>query len=311
MRRKKTHEEFVKEMGVKNPNIEILGKYNGAKHKILCRCMICNCQWYATPDNLLYGKGCPKCADKSKKEKQRKSHEEFIRNLKEINANIIVLGTYINNSTKLLCKCSIDGYEWYATPRNLLSGYGCPKCGGSINKTHSDFIKEMNLRFPDIEILGEYVNCKTKLLCRCKICNHTWYAIPSNLLSGIGCPNCNKSHGERKIDIFLSKYNIENIPQKRFDDLIGNSGKCLSFDFYIPKYNILIEYQGIQHYEPVRFGSISLDQAKNNFKIQQIYDNFKRGYAKLHNIQLLEIPYWDFDNIEQILESRLLLKQSA
>lgn len=66
-----------------------------------------------------------------------------------------------------------------------------------------------------------------------------------------------------------------------------------------------------QHYEPVRFGSISLDQAKNNFKIQQIYDNFKRDYAKLHNIQLLEIPYWDFDNIEQILESRLLLKQSA
>ena len=39
-------------------------------------------------------------------------------------------------------------------------------------------------------------------------------------------------------------------------------------------------------------------------------DSIKREYAKKHNIELLEIPYWDFDNIEQILESRLL-KQSA
>ena len=39
-------------------------------------------------------------------------------------------------------------------------------------------------------------------------------------------------------------------------------------------------------------------------------DSIKRKYVKNNNIRLLEIPYWEFDNIEEILKSRLL-KQSA
>ena len=73
---------------------------------------------------------------------------------------------------------------------------------------------------------------------------------------------------------------------------------------------MLIEVQGEQHYQPVCFGGISKDEAIHKFKIQQIKDNIKREYCKNKNIQLLEIPYWDYKNIEQILESRLL-KQSA
>ena len=70
----------------------------------------------------------------------------------------------------------------------------------------------------------------------------------------------------------------------------------MSYDFYLEKQNLLIEFQGIQHYEPVEiFGG------EKQFKIQQEHDKRKREYAINNNIKLLEIPYWDFDNVEEIL----------
>lgn len=66
------------------------------------------------------------------------------------------------------------------------------------------------------------------------------------------------------------------------------------------KQNLLIEFQGIQHYEPVEiFGG------EKQFKIQQEHDKRKREYAINNNIKLLEIPYWDFDNVEEILSREL------
>ena len=159
---------------------------------------------------------------------------------------------------------------------------------------------------PDIEILTEFVNCRTKILCRCKICGHEWWVIPSDILRGIGCPECKASKGERAIRLFLETHSIEYIPQHKYDDLFGVGGGLLSYDFYLSNYNILIEYQGRQHYEPVdMFGG------EEQFVIQQEHDKRKREYAKSHNINLLEIPYWDFENIETILESYLLKQQVA
>ena len=74
--------------------------------------------------------------------------------------------------------------------------------------------------------------------------------------------------------------------QAKFDDLIGTGNRKLSFDFYVYTYNLLIEYQGEQHYRPVEyFGGIE------QFKIQQEHDRRKREYAKNNDINLLEIRY--------------------
>ena len=79
----------------------------------------------------------------------------------------------------------------------------------------------------------------------------------------------------------------------------------MPFDFYLTDYNICIEYQGIQHYKPIEYFG-----GEETFKIQQEHDRRKKNYAQKHNINLLEIWYWDFKNIETILNSWLLL-QSA
>ena len=128
------------------------------------------------------------------------THEEFISRMNKINNNIEILGEYINNKTKIKCKCKIDGYEWEARPNDLLNGSGCPKCSSNIkNKTTEYFINEMKEINPNIEILGEYVNSKTKIKCRCKIDGYEWEAIPNNLLSGQGCQKCGvKSRVEKQ-----------------------------------------------------------------------------------------------------------------
>ena len=87
-----------------------------------------------------------------------------------------------------------------------------------------------------------------------------------------------------------------------YDDLFGVNGGKLSYDFYLPKYNLLIEGQGKQHLEPIKhFGG------ERTFQIQQEHDRRKREYAKQNNINLLEIWFWDLDNIKEILDKNLII----
>jgi hypothetical protein len=148
-----------------------------------------------------------------------------------------------------------------------------------------------------------------------------------------GCPECNKSKGEKKCkEIFIfknfieilqdeydkllqsNKYNITYfIPQKQFEDLIGLGGGLLSYDFYIPKYNLLIEYQGEYHDKPIKlYKNEPIKYAKERLRKQQKHDRRKKEYAEQNGYNFLEIWYWDFDNIEDILNKKLLeLKECA
>ena len=126
---------------------------------------------------------------------RKKTHEQFIGELKKINPNIIVLGTYINSTTKIECVCKTCGGSWIAPPRDLLGGHGCPTCAlksriSKRSKGHDSFINELSGINPDVIVEGRYINSKTKIACRCKRCGYVWQPVPNSLLSGKGCPNC-------------------------------------------------------------------------------------------------------------------------
>ena len=121
-------------------------------------------------------------------------------------------------------------------------------------------------------------------------------------LHGVRCSICRKSHGERRIREYLTKNNIEFTPQKTFPNLLGIGNKPLTFDFYIPHKNLLIEFQGIQHYEPRDFGSKDMKKAETKFENQQEHDRRKKDYSQQNNIDLLEITYIEEDKIEEILD---------
>lgn len=303
--RRKTHENFVEEIKNVNPYIRITGRYTNNRTKIKCMCLVCNNEWDAIPVNLLKHEGCPKCAEMRVADAKRKSHKEFIKEMKDINPNIKIVDRYINSRTKVECKCSICGCVWNVLPSNLLKGRGCPDCAKKSReifrrKTHEEFIEDAKLVNPNIEIIDKYVNNRIKITCRCSICGNLWSVKPRNLLSGNGCPKCTHSKGEDKIECFLKNSNIVYISQKKFDDLVGLGGRKLSYDFYIPVSNLLVECQGLQHKKPINYFG-----GNESFVRQQEHDKRKREYAREHNIDLLEIWYYDYDNIEQILKDKL------
>ena len=127
---------------------------------------------------------------------------------------------------------------------------------------------------------------------------------PSNLLKGHGCPECVNSKGETIISEYLKENNINYISEYTFDDC--RNKRPLPFDFYLPDYNLLIEYDGEQHFEPVDFFG-----GEEQFEYQKYNDNIKNTYCIKNNINLIRIPYWDFDNIEKILDEVLSNKGSA
>lgn len=109
----------------------------------------------------------------------------------------------------------------------------------------------------------------------------------------IRCNNCSgrESYGEFLIKSCLKKYKISFYYQARFDDCCDIL--TLPFDFYLPDYNLCIEYDGEQHFYP-KFG-------EDSFVITKLHDAMKDNYCRWNNIDLLRIPYWERDNIEQIL----------
>lgn len=105
------------------------------------------------------------------------------------------------------------------------------------------------------------------------------------------------SKGEIKIEQILKQSGLVFEEEYSFPDLVSPSGHPLRFDFAVfddeGDIQFLIEYQGIQHYEPKSvFGGFE------GLRKQQFYDMRKREYCKKHGIILLAIPYIDEGRID-------------
>ena len=295
--RKMTHAEFIERLAKINEFVEVLEEYVNSYTKIACRCKIDNYDFYASPNSLLAGHGCPECW----KRNITLTEEEFLKKVENNLHNVILLSTYTKCSDYCLCKCKICGNQWQTQFSNIITGnFGCRKCSDRNRRlTNEEFLEKFNKVTDSILPLDEYSNANTKMKFKCLICNNIWETKPHNILSGQGCPVCKESHGERRIRQFLTKEGIKFIPQKTFDGLTGVGNGLLSYDFYLLKYNLLIEFQGGQHEFPVKFFG------EEQFKKQQEHDRRKREYAEQNNINLLEIWYYDIDNIESILLQKI------
>lgn len=145
---------------------------------------------------------------------RRKTHEEFVCQLHDINPNIKVLGSYIKALEPVLCECEICGYQWPGIPINLLRGEGCGNCAGHLKKTTAGFVEEIKRLNPSVQIIGDYINSKTEIACRCLVCGHEWNPVPSSLLKGHGCKFCaEKANGKKRrksTEQFLAKLRMRN-----------------------------------------------------------------------------------------------------
>ena len=224
---------------------------------------------------------------------------------------ILLSSEYKNMHGKLYFKCKrhIDkGVQTTNFEQVLHYKNQCKYCKAeNISKREHYKIKKKTYEFKIICEENNWIykgftviNNTTYILYVCK--NHTDIGIQririDHLLNGVKCPYCNISKGESRIEKFLINNDIEYKREYSFCDC-KNKGR-LRFDFYLPTYNLLIEYQGKQHYEPI-YG-----MGGTTKYIKQIYnDNIKRNYCINNKIFLLEISYREFENIEIIIETML------
>lgn len=115
-----------------------------------------------------------------------------------------------------------------------------------------------------------------------------------------GCPRCQNSKGEDRIEYLLNLLKIKFIRNKKFKSC--KNKRVLPFDFYLPDFNLCIEYDGIQHYE-----SIEIFGGDDKLKYQKLLDNIKNEWCINNNIDLLRISYKNYDDIENILRLKIII----
>lgn len=259
---------------------------NKSKVKIIC---LKHGVFEQNPNNHLSGQNCPICSP----QKKMLSTKEFIsvakkNHGKKYDYSLVI---YRGNKNTVNIKCKTHG-SFKQTPNSHVCGQGCPKCVGK-NKTTEDFIaeaKRIHGKKYDYS-LTHYVNSKSKTTIICS--KHGQFKqMAGTHLSGCGCPKCGESMGEKGTRVFLENNDIKYVREKRFDDCFNIIP--LSFDFYLQEKNVLIEYDGMQHFKPINyFGGIT------SFNKMKINDIIKNNYATKHNIKLIRIAY--NENIEEKL----------
>lgn len=274
--------------------------YINNKTKVEIKCTKCKTIFFQSPNNHLNFHGCPFCAKINRTKLNTFDTKIFIKkaNIKYNNKYNYENSIYINSKTKIEIICNKHGV-FSQKPSDHLSGRGCYKCGlesKKRRKTLFDFIKNANIIHNDYYdySLVEYEksNIKVKIVCKT---HGIFHQTPNNHLNGAGCPKCNESKGEKAIRNFFEKNNINYIREKTFEKC--KNKELLYFDFYLPKHNTLIEYDGELHCKSVNFfgGDYGLNYRKNN-------DNIKNNFAITNNIKLLRIRYDEFKKINTILQ---------
>lgn len=312
---KKTNEKFIQESNYKFPHIEVLSEYKGSKEIMNFRCKIHDFVFSKTAHNFINSNcGCNLCAREKVCFSIKKSPEWFREELKLKNPNIEQISEYTTMLNKVEVKCKICGNVFESKAQDLLQGHSCRICSYKVGsqkrlKDNNWFLKEFSKYNPScqtIEIIGKYSGTQNKIMCRCKNCLYKWETKASYLIDkrgGTGCPMCNSSKGELLVCNFLTEQGICFEQQKTFPNLFGVAGFPLLFDFYIPSKRMLVEINGVQHYEPIRhFGGTK------KFNTQQEHDKRKRLYAQNNGYTLLEIEYkgsTSFRRIKDILQTNL------
>jgi len=165
-------------------------------------------------------------------------------------------------------------------------------------KTKNEFIEQsINYHGDKYDYsLVEYINGNTSVSIICK--SHGLFRQKPSIHIRSGCPVCSESKGEREIRKYLDKNFIFYEREYKFKDC--KNILPLRFDFYLPKYRTAIEFDGIQHYEPMEyFGGL---EAYNRLKIN---DKIKSDYCEDNYIELIRIRYDQLDRVFDILKESL------
>lgn len=289
---------------------------NGSPVRIMLKCDYCgkeyDCYYYAYVKShaVLQKDACHSCATaKGKEANKTKRARKYFAKLRELcDERGYTLITKEDEYTDIYMNieyiCPKHGFST-SILSNMLRGHMCNGCGnekiGEALRNDIKYVKEYIESFNNNVLLNpeDYTNSGTcNLHIRCGICGNI-FTTSLNVYrnSRKQCRACTKreSEGEEIIRMFLINKDICFTQEKRFDDC--RDKHPLPFDFYLPDYNMCIEFDGEQHYRPI--------YGQDRFEKTVLHDKIKSEYCKDNNIHLLRIPYLNGHSIEDIINNEL------
>ena len=291
---------------VKDEYTVLSDKYINNKTKIKMKHNKCGFEWEVTPHNFLNNNTrCPYCSGKYKR-----THNDFIKEVYNLVGNeYTVLSKYKTDGTKkpdkVTFKHNYCGKEFDMRAHDFLKlGSRCPYCAKEISNkkqqlSEGEFLRRIyTVVGAEYTVLDEYSGCREEIRFKHNKCGNVFKMKPKKFLyDNNRCPYCKRSKGEERIENWLKSHDIDYEREYKFLDCKYKNP--LPFDFKLEYEDgslLLIEFDGIQHFQ---------ETWHDNFQIQQKRDEIKNNYCKDHNIDLIRIKYTDYDNIEKILESKI------
>ena len=262
--------------------------------------------------NIYKGQGgCHTCGREKLASYQRKNFDDYQNKIWRKNPHINLITPNPHCQDTVECYCTIHKKYFSKYIRSLFyHKSGCNECYVEsmrefTGKPEEQFIKELYMVHPEIELREKYVNRNTPIKVYCKNHNYEYKIKPVDLLNRKSCcPKSFVTYKEAHIGNILESWGYKITRQKSFEDC--RDKKVLCFDFYLDDFNILIEYDGENHYKPVKFGTQLYSSAQEKHKYTIQHDEIKNNYCRKHNIPLLRIPYWAYDDIEYFLFDNLV-----
>ena len=210
--------------------------------------------------------------------------------------------------TKWWCICDCSEHNIISVRVNNLTSGNTKSCGCHKKEVSTKLLEEVNERnkmhlegktignFLVLEDTGEKRYYSRVWRCKCLLCGNEEYYITTNTLMNHTPKSCGceqRSLGIIKIDKILTNENISFIKEKTFPTCrFLDTNAPARFDYWIEKDNLLIEYDGEQH-----FKEQDLNYFRDTLKKRQEHDIFKNQWCKNNNIPLIRISYLDIDNI--------------
>lgn len=274
-----------------------------ARTNLYCECKI-HGKFSKIIESIRADTKCPKCADIQVGIKNSLTQEDLRNKFLSVGVNVLNIEDYKGCSVdNLIVECSKCHKQFITNYNNAIKiKHGmCRKCVEGISRFNEDDLKDrLGLEIYNRIINPyEYINSRTvNLQFKCIDCDTIYLTSFNNLKNGFfRCRKCTKSTSiaEKTIEAFLLKYNIEYSAEYRFDGC--KDINCLPFDFYLPRLNMCIEFDGEQHYRPI--------YGEKNFDTVLFHDKIKDDYCKDNGINLVRIPYYKRNDLESILTDLL------
>lgn len=228
----------------------------------------------------------------------KKTTDEYISQLANINPNILVLGEYTGNHNKIKVQCRECGTIFESDAANLLRGHGCKKCnhkkGGLKQRiTNIEFLERLSKVNDTVEVLSKYDGADKKVKVRCLICGNEYETYPYNLLRGYKCMSCYRKSRFRTKEEFINEIKKMNSNIIVGDDFKHGKARC-SFICKICGY--------ITQTAPNNFLSHGCKCSKCAGNIMKTPDEYREYVLSKNQI----IPLEDYNGVKQSISYKCL-----